>query len=72
MAVFEILSPEDRFSRMMRRFREFEQMGVSGIYFISPENGRFMRYHERNLIPVVDIEVAGRHVAARKIADQVH
>ncbi len=37
IAVFEVLSPEDRMSRMMVKLKEYEQMGIPTIMVIDPE-----------------------------------
>ncbi len=36
LAVFEILSPENRMSAMMEKFADYERMGIAGIWVIDP------------------------------------
>jgi Uma2 family endonuclease len=36
LAVFEILSPENRMSAMMEKFSDYERMGIAGIWIIEP------------------------------------
>ncbi len=36
LAVFEILSPENRMSAMMEKFADYERMGIAGIWIIEP------------------------------------
>jgi Uma2 family endonuclease len=52
LTIFEILSPEDRYKRLLVRLNDFEGMGVQHIYVVDPENGRFSRYQAGQLAPV--------------------
>ncbi len=36
LAVFEILSPENRMAAMMEKFADYERMGIAGIWIIDP------------------------------------
>jgi Uma2 family endonuclease len=38
LAVFEILSPENRMSSMMKKFADYERMGIPGIWVIDPRD----------------------------------
>jgi len=38
LAVFEILSPEDRMSAMMEKFADYERMGIAGIWILDPKD----------------------------------
>jgi len=38
VAVFEILSPENRMSAMMEKFADYERMGIAGIWVIDPRS----------------------------------
>ena len=53
LIAFEILSPEDRISRLRVRLADFEAMGVPAIYVIEPEEGVLMRWVDGGL-PTVD------------------
>jgi len=44
LAVFEILSPEDRIARLLIRLEDFESMGVQAIYVIDPADNSLLRY----------------------------
>jgi Uma2 family endonuclease len=37
VAVFEVLSPEDRLSAMLEKLADYERMGISGIWVIDPK-----------------------------------
>ncbi len=51
LAIFEILSPEDRHKRLLVRLADFERMGVASIYVIDPEDGTLFRFHQGVLGP---------------------
>ena len=44
MIAFEILSPEDRLSRLVVRLADFESMGVPAIYVIDPVDNSLLRF----------------------------
>ena len=44
LAVFEILSPEDRIKRLLIELEDYRLMGIRDIVVIDPEDGRFYRY----------------------------
>ena len=49
IAVFEVLSPEDRISRMMRKLADYSAMGIAQIWVVDPATGAFMRYADGSL-----------------------
>ena len=49
IAVFEVLSPEDRISSMMRKFADYSAMGIPQIWVVDPATGAFMRYADGSL-----------------------
>jgi Uma2 family endonuclease len=49
IAVFEVLSPEDRIPRMMRKLAEYSAMGIPRIWVVDPATGAFMRYADGSL-----------------------
>ena len=49
LAVFEILSPEDRLKRLLIKLEDYRLMGVRDIVVIDPEDGRFYRYSNGSL-----------------------
>jgi Uma2 family endonuclease len=51
VAVFEILSPQDRVLRLLRKLEEYRQMGIAHIWVIDPDvNSSYLRYREGSLI----------------------
>jgi Uma2 family endonuclease len=60
LAVFEILSPEDRVLRVMRKLPDYESMGIAGIYLVNPRTGVFQRFEHRDLLTVEECS-AGSH-----------
>ena len=51
LAIFEILSPEDRLSRVRVRLADYAAMGVPEIWLIDPAVGSFRRYADGKLAP---------------------
>jgi Uma2 family endonuclease len=49
VAVFEILSPEDTHSRLMRKLADYEGMGIPQIWVIDPKAASFHRYRNDEL-----------------------
>ena len=54
IAVFEVLSPEDRMSRMMRKLADYEAMGIKTIRVIEPKSGVISRFNNGRLEPLVE------------------
>lgn len=50
LAVFEILSPEDRYKRVMVKLREYAEMGVAAIFVVDPDTGVFERFEQGQLV----------------------
>lgn len=44
IAVFEILSPDDRLSRLMLKLNEYEAMGIPTVLLIEPESKQVSQY----------------------------
>lgn len=59
IAVFEVLSPEDRIPRMMRKLADYSAMGVQQIWVADPATGAFMRYADGSLTASTHFEGAG-------------
>jgi Uma2 family endonuclease len=51
LAVFEVLSPEDRLPRLMCKFGDYATMGIPEIWIINTETKSFSRYEDGKLIP---------------------
>jgi Uma2 family endonuclease len=49
IAVFEVLSPEDTFSRLKRKLEDYRTMGIPHIWIIDPEDGSFSRFEDSQL-----------------------
>ncbi len=49
LIAIEILSPEDRLSRLIVRLADFEAMGVPAIYIIDPANNSLVRFQAGRL-----------------------
>ncbi len=71
IAVFEVLSPEDTYKRLMRKLGDYEQMGIPAIWVVDPESGVFERFEggqlrraERFSLPARGIEFPFSEVAA--------
>ncbi len=52
IAVFEVLSPEDRMPRMMVKLADYEAMGIRTIRTIVPESGVISRFSAGQLTPI--------------------
>jgi Uma2 family endonuclease len=50
LAVFEILSPEDRMQRLLRKLEGYRIMGIPEIWVIEPQDAIYYRYEERQLM----------------------
>ncbi len=50
LAVFEILSPEDRVQRLMRKLGDYAAMGVGEIWVIDPDTRIFSRFEDGQLL----------------------
>lgn len=49
IAVFEILSPEDAMTRIMRKLNDYAVMGIPHIWVVDPENGKSYIYRQGEL-----------------------
>ncbi len=54
VAVFEVLSPEDRMPRVLRKLADYEAMGVANIFVIDPETPLFYQFREGALKPCTE------------------
>ena len=61
LAAFEILSPEDRLSRLLVRLADFESMGVKALYVIDPVDNSLFQY-EGGRLEAADEITFGNHV----------
>ncbi len=49
IAVFEVLSPEDRMQRMKRKLEDYAAMGIPEIWVIDPQDSTYYRYEKHEL-----------------------
>ncbi len=52
IAVFEVMSPEDRVSRMMKKLKEYDAMGIPTVMLIDPETKRISQWVDGDLVAV--------------------
>ncbi len=52
VAVIEILSPEDTLPKMLKKLREYEQMGIPTILVLDPGSDEHYRFSKFGLIPL--------------------
>jgi Uma2 family endonuclease len=62
IAVFEVLSPEDRHARFTRKLQDYEAMGISQIWVIDPEGPSIRRYQDGHLSATSIFEDAARGI----------
>jgi Uma2 family endonuclease len=55
IAAFEVLSPEDRMSRMMIKLADYEAMGIRTIRVIQPKTGQISRFEGGSLDPIGEV-----------------
>jgi len=78
VAVFEILSPTDKFGKLFDKLKDYERMGIRNILVIDPmgEEAHFYRYEKGNLnlCPYAVEQLAGTdaHVDWIKIGELVN
>lgn len=63
LAVFEVLSPEDRLSRIRKRLADFATMGVPEIWLIDPETSSFERFENGQLVRREQFDFIERDIA---------
>ncbi len=51
VAVFEVLSPEDRVPRMIIKLQDYEGMGMKNIFVADPQDGSVWRFRHGELTP---------------------
>ena len=49
LAVFEVLSPEDRAQRLKYKLEDYRAMGIPEIWVIDPQDSTFYRYEDLQL-----------------------
>ncbi len=69
LAAFEILSPEDRLSRLLVRLADFEGMGVQHLYVVDPADNSFFRYGQGRLEAVSEVILREHIIPCQAILD---
>jgi Uma2 family endonuclease len=49
LAVFEVLSPDDRMSRILAKLDDYERMGIRTVLVVDPKTRHFYQYEKGNL-----------------------
>ena len=52
IAVFEVLSPEDVMTRVLRKLSDYAEMGVENIFVVDPRTELFYRFSDGALSPI--------------------
>ena len=65
LAVFEILSPDDTYKRVMAKLREYEQMGIAAIYVVDPDTGVFEQFKNGQLTCREEFDLPERGIQFR-------
>jgi Putative restriction endonuclease len=50
IAVFEVISPEDRFADLYDKLNDYANMGIPQIWIVDPKDGIFKRYQDGVLV----------------------
>ncbi|MBV8114592.1 MAG: Uma2 family endonuclease [Silvibacterium sp.] len=62
IAVFEVLSPEDTMTRMMRKLNDYSAMGIPQIWVIDPKGPRSWRFENGQLNPSSTFGAPGERI----------
>ncbi len=73
LAVFEVLSPEDRWQRIKRKLQDYSAMGILEIWVIDPQDATYYRYQDRQLLRKDSFNLAARGIVfdMNQIKDQL-
>jgi Uma2 family endonuclease len=63
LAVFEVLSPEDRLQRLKRKLEDYRAMGIAEIWVIDPQDSTFYRYENLQLQRIDSFSYAAKGIA---------
>ena len=69
LIAFEVLSPEDRLSRLLVRLADFESMGVPAIYVIDPADNSLFRFSQGKLESGSRIVLRERTIPFQELVD---
>ena len=62
LAVFEILSPEDKVQELYEKLDDYASMGIPQIWVVDPKTGAFKQYAEQCLKPATRFSLPGRGI----------
>jgi Uma2 family endonuclease len=62
LAIFEVLSPENKMSDMRKKLFLYEQMGIPQIWLIDPEDGIWQRFENGALVPANTFSLSDRDI----------
>jgi Uma2 family endonuclease len=62
LAVFEVLSPEDRMQEMYEKLDAYAAMGIPQIWIVDPKTGAFKQYADDCLRPATRFEMRARGI----------
>ncbi len=69
LVAFEILSSEDRLSRLLVRLADFEAMGVPALYVVDPADNSFFRFREGKLQAATEVALRSRLIPFADVLD---
>jgi len=62
LAAFEVWSPDDRISRVLKRLKDLEAMGVAQIWLVDPSDGVWQRFLDGRLVDGEDFVLLDRGI----------
>ena len=62
LAVFEVLSPDDRMQEMYEKLDDYAAMGIPQIWIVDPKTGNFKQYADACLRPSRRFDMPGRGI----------
>ena len=57
LAVFEVLSPEDTYKRLLRKLHDYAGMNIPGIFVVDPDTGSVECFEQGGLAPCRDFHL---------------
>lgn len=68
LAAIEVLSPDESHAELMRKFEDYERLGVRHIWLVDPIAQRFAIYHAASLTDTRELKL-GEHNVTIRLAD---
>ncbi len=69
LIAFEILSSEDRLSRLLVRLADFETMGAPALYVVDPADNSLFRFSQGKLEAATEINLQDRIIPFTEVLD---